>query len=246
MSIRHWQANSGGVVLTEKSVAVWRVSLDPGGALLEKLKAHLSADEHERAGRFYFENLRRRFVVARGALRVLLGQFSDSPPGNIDFDYAQHGKPYLAGSRLRFNLSHAHELALIAVALDREVGVDIEHVRPLEDAEAIARRFFSSAEVEQYLALPEMEQPRAFFNCWTRKEAYIKAIGDGLTFPLDQFEVSLAPGEAAILRAVYPQPEEVQRWKLADLEPGEAYIGAVIAEGQEWELRLYEFDFEIT
>jgi 4'-phosphopantetheinyl transferase len=136
-------------------------------------------------------------------------------------------------------------MALIAVAIGREVGVDLEHIRPLSDAEAIARRFFSPAETAALLSVPEYARIRAFFNCWTRKEAYIKAIGDGLTFPLDQFEVSLAPGEAAELQAVHPRPAEVQRWKMADLDAGEAYAGALVAEGRDWSLHCWQFSPDI-
>lgn len=225
------------------AVVLWRVGLELEEEAERRLEKMLSEEERARAGRFYFPHLSRRFIAAHSALRILAGMLAGLPPADVEFGYAQHGKPFLPGSPLRFNLSHAHELALIAFAHHREVGVDVEKRRHLPDGEAIARRFFSRAEVAAFLDTPAADRSTAFFNGWTRKEAYIKAIGDGLSYPLNQFEVTLKPGRPARLLAVHTNPDEVQRWKLDAVDPGPGYAGAVIAEGQDWELVQQDFRF---
>lgn len=224
-------------------VQLWRVPLTPPPQTITRISPLLSVDEQDRAGRFYFPYLRTRYIAGRAALRILLGTQLSIHPTAIQFAYTQHDKPYLPMSPLRFNVSHAEDLALIAVAPGREVGVDIEHTRSQIDEEQIARRFFSAAEVADYLAVPPDQRQQAFYNCWTRKEAYIKAIGEGLTFPLDRFRVTLAPGDAPRLVDVYTDPSEAARWKLLAIEPGEGFTGALIAEGQDWSLEAYAFSF---
>jgi 4'-phosphopantetheinyl transferase len=152
--------------------------------------------------------------------------------------------PDPCSSSLRFNLSHSHSLALYAITHQRELGVDLEFIRPEVVEEPIAERFFSAAEVAALRALPASIQPEAFFNCWTRKEAYIKARGEGLTIPLDAFEVSLAPEEPAALLSVNGDPAEAARWSLQALAPGPGYVAAVAVEGQDWQLRCWEWPLE--
>ena len=168
---------------------------------LPNLKQVLSADEHARAERFYFQKDRERFMVARGLLRTVLGRYLNQEPSQLRFCYSPYGKPALAtGSgrnTLRFNVSHSHGLALYAITCGRELGVDVELIRPELPDEEIAERFFSFQEVSGLRALPPNMRLEAFFNCWTLKEAYIKARGEGLSLPLDQFDVALVPGEAA-------------------------------------------------
>src|SRR5262249_48848883 len=197
----------------------------------------LTSDEQRRAERFYFPQDRQHFIAGRGILRVVLGKYLGREPHQLQFDYNLHGKPKLIGEkRLRFNLSHSHGLALYAVTWEREVGVDIEHVRPDFAGEAIAERFFSPNETAVLRSLPDHLRVAAFFNCWTRKEAYIKARGKGLAIPLDQFDVSLAPGEPAALLADRAAPPESQRWAMCCLAPGPGYAGAVAVEGHDWRL----------
>lgn len=217
-------------------VHVWRAALDPPAGLVRRLAQTLSADESERAGRFHFERDRRRFIVGRGVLRALLGRYLGLEPPQLRFGYGPQGKPHLADAletvdadALRFNLAHSHELALYAFTRGREIGVDLEHIRALPDAGQIAARFFSAGENAAWLALPESQRLEAFFNCWTRKEAYLKAGGDGLARPLDQFEVSLAPGEAVALR-VQGQVEETARWRLQAIDAADGYIAALAVE----------------
>jgi 4'-phosphopantetheinyl transferase len=238
-----WDFPRGFPPLPDDRVQVWRADLDQDTAVTARLRALLSADERARADRFYFSYLRAHYTLVRGALRLLLGGLSGLDPAGIKFDYAKHGKPYLAGSDLAFNVSHSGKRALIALAHSRRVGVDVERVRKLPDSEAVARRFFAPAEVAEYLAVPELQRVQAFYNAWTRKEAFIKAVGDGLSHPLDRFTVSLRPGEPARLRTIDTDAEAARRWKLVALDPGDGYAGALIAELPEWEPECRVFDF---
>jgi 4'-phosphopantetheinyl transferase len=191
----------------------------------------LSADERERAGRFAFERDRRRYIVARARLRQLLGERLGAAPESLQFVYKPHGKPALArcpGRRdLRFNVSHCGEVAAYAFAEGRAVGVDIEEIRELPDAEDIAMRFFSRRERAAYMRLPVRERPQGFFNCWTRKEAFIKALGSGLSCPLDSFDVSFAPGRPARILRVGRVAASRCGWTLRSFVPGPGLVGAV-------------------
>ena len=220
--------------LIDSSVTVWHVSLAEPPAVVARAAALLSADELARAARFHFDRDRKRFVLARAALRLILASRLNTKAETLRFVYSPAGKPSLApetaaagGELLAFNLSHSHELALVALAHGGEVGVDVEHHRPLPDLAAIARRFFSPREAECLLALPVDQQPAAFFRCWTRKEAYLKARGDGIAGGLDRFDVSFAPGEPPAVLRTLDDPAEAARWCLLDLIPGDNYAAAV-------------------
>lgn len=225
----------GTPYLPRENVHVWHLSLLQSQDSVSALAETLSPDEYQRAERFHFERDRRRFIVARGALRRILAGYLEMSPGQVEFSYAARGKPFLPTtinpSDLRFNLAHSHEMALFAFACRREVGIDIEYIHPLPDAAAIARRFFARSEYREWSHLPEEHQLVGFFNCWTRKEAYIKAIGDGLSKPLDQFEVSLAHAETSCLLRVADDPQEVDRWSLLPLPLAlEDYVAALAIE----------------
>lgn len=217
--------------LSTDDVHVWRIPLDVPPATLDRLASLVSGDERDRADRFYFDRDRNRFLAARGALRMILGSYLDSDPSLLSFHYGPRGKPSLAGSPLEFNLTHSAGLALCAVALGRRLGIDVEALRPLPDAAAIAERFFSDAERRALRSVTEAQRTLAFFQCWTRKEAYIKAIGEGLSMPLDRFDVSLLPGEPARLLAVAGDPDAPRRWTLHDLDPGPGLVAAIAVEG---------------
>jgi 4'-phosphopantetheinyl transferase len=223
--------------LAADEVHVWRIALAPPPAAFARLAARLSPDERRRAARFRFERDRRRFQVAHGALRELLAGYLDDEPERLGFIEGAHGKPVLAqphGAELRFNLSHSGELALCAVSHRREVGVDLEQVRELTDADALARRFFAEAESSALAALPAAERLPAFFRCWTRKEAYLKAVGAGLLQALDGFQVSLQPEAGPCDLNVRGRPEETSRWSLQGLDVAQGYAGAVVAERPAW------------
>jgi 4'-phosphopantetheinyl transferase len=217
--------------LDTAEVHLWIFELSAGPAALEYFRHRLSADEVSRADSFCFAHLRDSFVIAHGVLRCLLGAYLERKPEQISFCYNKQGKPRLADadSRLRFNLSHSGALAACAVALDCEVGVDIEQIHRMPDMFDIARRFFGADECADLESVADEEQEPAFFNCWTRKEAYIKAIGGGLSIPLDSFRVSLLPGHAA--RLLWNGENDAARWNIEAFDPGAGYRGAVAYNG---------------
>ena len=225
-------------------VHVWQAALDVPGSRLKDLELLLSADELARANRFRFRKDRQHFVVARGVLRGILGRYLGFPPETVQFRYGVAGKPALAepfGDELRFNLAHSFGLSLYAITRSREVGVDLEWIRDDFDGLAIAERFFSQQEVVTLRALPADQQPRAFFACWTRKEAYLKARGEGLSLALDQFDVSLAPDESAALLSTRDDPAEAARWSLHALELAPGFVAALAVEGQIQRLRCWHW-----
>jgi 4'-phosphopantetheinyl transferase len=178
-------------------------------------------------------------------LRDILSRYLGVPPSALVFRYSTYGKPALAAgfdaARVCFNISHSHEMALFAVTCEREIGVDIEHLGRDIHAEEIAEHFFSAHERASLRTLPAAAKHEAFFNCWTRKEAYIKAHGEGLSLPLDQFDVSLLPGEPAALLATRNDPWEARRWSLQALSPGSGYVAALAVEGQGWQLSCWHW-----
>jgi len=246
MSLEHlWRPPPPELTLSSAEVHVWRAALDPAVACVERLQLSLSADELHRAARFHFPRDRRRFIVARGVLRDILGRYLGVPSSALGFRYSAYGKPALAdvaaADGLRFNVSHSNEMALFAVTQGREVGVDIEYVRAEIACEEIAEHFFSARERASLRALPAEVKHQAFFNCWTRKEAFIKAHGEGLSLPLDQFDVSLAPGEPVALLATRSDPQEVLRWSLQAVSPGPGYAAALAVEGQGWHFTCWQW-----
>jgi 4'-phosphopantetheinyl transferase len=227
-------------------VHVWRASLNHPQNRLQQLRGTLSADEAERAARFHFERDRQHFIAARGLLREILSRYLKLSPDDLRFKYTSYGKPYLTdecgGAWLRFNVSHSGELALYALSRERELGVDIEQLRTDIEHQQIASQFFSEQEIAALHALPTDLQHEAFFLCWTRKEAYIKGIGEGLSLPLHSFDVSLTPGAPAALLAVRGDAQEAARWTLQALEPGSGYRAALVAEGRDWQLKCWQWD----
>ncbi len=222
---------------------VWRAGLEPGAQTLRRRRELLSTDERERADRFYFQRDREHFVAARGGLREILGRYTGASPQSLRFSYDHYGKPSLSGEAggtpLRFNVSHSGGVALYAVTVGRAVGVDVERVREDFAGLDIAKNFFSPHEVAALSELPAEHLATAFFDCWTRKEAYIKARGLGLSHPLHLFTVSLTPGRPAALLRTDDDPEEAARWSLVELFPGEGYRGALAFEGELSSLRCW-------
>jgi 4'-phosphopantetheinyl transferase len=214
-------------------VDVWYVDLAVDAATVARHAAGLTEEERARAGRFKFEPDTRRFVLARAALRSVLGGYLGMAPATLEFLFGDHGKPALAGAHaaLGFNLSHSGEMALVAVGWERAVGVDVEQWRELSDLDALARRVFAPPERAVLGALAEAERPPAFFRCWTRKEAFIKATGRGLAQPLDRFVVSITATERARFLDIEGDPAALARWTLHDLRVPAGYAGALVAEG---------------
>jgi 4'-phosphopantetheinyl transferase len=234
-------------MIPSNEVHIWSARLDQSAETVAHMRLLLSADELERADRFHFDRDYEHFITARGLLRTILATYLNEEPARICFSYSAFGKPSLAmnSSSLRFNLSHSHGHCLVAVACDREVGVDIEMLRDDVAHEQIAERFFSPREASKFRALPKELSVAAFFNCWTRKEAYVKACGTGLSLGLDQFDVSFVPGEPALLEYVQA-PMNLSSWSLSDIQAGDGYAAAVVVEGSALSVRNREWPLPIV
>jgi 4'-phosphopantetheinyl transferase len=230
-------------ILLSNEVHVWRAVRVQVWRQLEDFYRLLSTDEKGRADKFYFDKDREHFIVSRGMLRRILGLYLERDPKQLRFCYNSYGKPFLEslGGNLRFNLSHSQGIVLLAIAGEREVGIDVEQIRSQVIDESIAERFFSAYEVATLRELPFQQQAEAFFNCWTRKEAYIKARGEGLSCPLHSFDVSLKPGEPAVLLATRVGPQEITRWQFVELSPGVNFKAALVAERQDWQPKCWQW-----
>lgn len=242
----HWSPAPDPLDLAPHRVDVWRVRVGLDDEVRSLLEATLSEDERERAGRFHFPVDRERFIASHGCLRDVLGRYLQCQPQELAFSKGEHGKPCLVPEQgIEFNLAHSGDFALIAVGRGRRVGVDVERVRAGISSNVIARQYFSKAEVADLESLPLEQRETAFFTCWTRKEAYIKAQGRGLSLPLESFDVSLLPGQPAVLRATRPDPQEAQRWTLLSLEADPGYGAALAVEAapeqDELEYRLWDW-----
>lgn len=232
--------------LDADEVQVWQVGLQQAPATIDHLHALLDADERQRAARFHFPADQRRYIVGRGTLRLLLGHYLQTPPAQLTFTYNAYGKPELAtgpgAPLLPFNLSHSGEFALYAITRQRGVGIDIEFMRPDIVYQELARYVFSPYEQAILAALPVTEQLAAFYRGWTRKEAFIKARGMGLSLPLEQFDVTLQADVPPRLLATRDDPQEAGRWGLCDLPCPPGYAAALVVAGQGWRTTLWNAD----
>ncbi len=219
------------LVLSQHDVHVWQVNLNVPTPQHRSLETLLSPDECQRAERYRFDRDRNWFVVARATLRTILSEYLGTDPRELQFATGSHGKPSLAttsvGGMVQFNLSHSHGKALYAIALGREVGIDLECIRPVE-ADKLAQRFFSDREYQTLASLSPEQQQRQFFQYWTCKEAYLKATGDGLT-QLQQVEIALDPPR---IHSIDDNPFLASRWSLQPLDCGSDYAAALVVEGR--------------
>src|SRR5215208_181776 len=245
MEIYHSEASSlRSLSLDDKEVHIWQVSLRQPPELLQQLRQILSGDEAARAARFHFPHDREAFIVARGILRYLLTWYLHAEPQQLTFGYEQAGKPFLSGdfaNQVFFNLSHSHNMAFYAISDQPKIGIDLEYIRPIIDMEQIAVNNFSVNENAQLRSLPHSMALDGFFNCWTRKEAYVKAIGNGISHPLQDFDVSLMPGEPARLLSISGSEAEAARWTMSDLKPPAGYAAAVVVEGSDYSILQHEW-----
>jgi 4'-phosphopantetheinyl transferase len=248
MQKANWSSPTGILELNPHVVDIWRVPIDIAEESGKVLESTLSKSEVERAAHFHFAADRDRFIVSHGCLRDILGRYLHCQPHQINFSSNDYGKPALREGQLEFNLSHSADFALIAIAQQRRVGIDLERIRKGISSHVIARQYFSKAEVAESEALPIEQREVAFFLCWTRKEAYSKAQGLGLSLPLESFDVSLSPNEPAILRATRPEAEETAHWTLLSLEVDSRYAAAVAVEhdsqrqkNQNLEFRMWQW-----
>lgn len=241
-----WPPRPDSLLLNENEVHVWRASLRREASKTLDLLQILSEDERRKAARFCLQEIREQFIVGRAILRGILGRYLQVDPERLQFNYGPYGKPAVApefgGEGISFNMSDSHGLAIYAVARRRQVGIDLERMRSDVPCERMAKRFFAETEFKALLALPADQRQEGFFNCWTRKEAYLKAIGKGLSFPLKNVVVSLAPCEPAAILSIQSDPEQARHWSLVALHPDPAYSAALAAEGRECQLRFCQWN----
>jgi 4'-phosphopantetheinyl transferase len=239
-----WATGLSRTALPAEAIHIWRIKLVQPAQVIAHYSAILSSDETIRAAKFHFQRDRDRYVIAHGALRSLLGSYLKLDGSALHFQYSRHGKPQLAdiGSELKFNLSHSGNFALLAISSKRNVGIDIEAIRPHFAVHEIAKRYFSLAEVAKFRDLPPRQRSGAFFDCWTRKEAYVKARGQGLSIPLDSFDVAFAPGEIPALLRTTPDQSDVFRWSLHALPAIAGYKAALAVEGQGRDLECWDWE----
>lgn len=242
---RGWHRPPASLALNGETVHVWRIDLAIPPPLVTRLHRLLSNKEKERAARMRAPGADRRFVVSHGATRAILARYLTRPPEEIDFLTGAGGKPYLAlppgAPALCFNLSHSADLALCAVAMDRDLGVDVERIRPVADWPQIAARYFSPNENEALLALSDEAALMAFFQGWTGKEAYTKALGRGISRQWSQFTVSLAPDTLTELPPVETEADGKDVFTLRPLAPAPGYVAAVAARGTGWRLDCWHW-----
>ena len=222
-------------MLPANQVDIWKIHLD-GQKDVSRESRLLSTDEALRAERFLFEKHKIRFIRTRAFVRQILGGYVSVEPAQLTFSYGANGKPEFSREMqchgINFNLSHSEGLALLAITRGLALGVDIEQVNPNFSGQEIAERYFSANEVKLLGGLPEAVRTQAFFSCWTRKEAYIKALGMGLSVPLDSFEVGFSPGGPKHILGPQDDSGEVSRWSIYDIEAAEGYKAALVVEGE--------------
>ena len=240
-----WRLPPTSLFLNDDEVQVWRACLDVAPDRIAALRHTLASDERMRAESFHFPIDRTRSIVARGLLRAIIARYLDREAGALSFQYNAFGKPSLPDEPgrdgIRFNVSHADNIALYALTRCRAVGVDIEQVRVNMAREQIAERFFSAREVAALRALKPGMQDAAFFACWTRKEAYKKARGEGISVGLDQFDVSVAPNAPPAILASREDDEAHPVWSLHHLTPAPGYVGAVAVQGVPCQLTCWQW-----
>jgi 4'-phosphopantetheinyl transferase len=234
--------------LLSDEIHLWEFPLAISGSAIAGCRDLLSDDELTRAARFRFEKDSSKFIAARSSLRAILSGYTNLPAKDLRFAYTKYGKPSLAPnpsdlhpSDLRFNLSHAGERGILGVVRGREIGVDIEAMRENVECEQLAERFFSEHERQTLRSLPSDQKIRAFFRCWTCKEALLKAEGVGLSRSLDSFDIDMSSSPAQIL-ATRPDPAEAGRWRLFELEAPSGYAAAVVVEGTVEAIRVFQFE----
>lgn len=246
-----WLDPPGSLSLGIDEVHVWRATLEMQQSQSAFMKSILSDDELSRSVKLHFQKDRDHFVAARGLLRVILGAYLDIGPKELRFSYGPFGKPFLAegtpGKRIRFNVSHSQGLALLAVAHDREIGVDLEHLLPYHLVRDIAEQFFSRQEVEVLNALPEHLRPKMFFTLWTRKEAYIKALGEGFSADTGCIDFLLRRNCAGVSKTD-GGCSNGKPWQLEDLAVSPDFAAAIAVAGHGWRLKCLRShnDFDVA
>lgn len=237
-----WNKPPDKLSVNTGEVHLWQVDLLEPPRPLRYYMAIISEEEAARAARFYFEKDRHQFIVGRAVLRELLGRYLSLDPASIDFKFSDFGKPAFPNpAGIQFNISHSGGMALMGFTQTAEIGVDLEKIKPDLEIEQIASRFFAIKEKAALLQQPVHRQAASFYQCWTSKEAFIKAHGQGLSLPLDQFEVEVHPDKPAALKAVHWDPKLVENWDLYGFIPKEHFVGAVVCDRKIENVRFFTF-----
>ena len=237
---KYWSPDE--MQLSSEAVHVWCVAVEPLAGQVPELAKLLSNDERSRANAFVNARDRERFIISHGILRLLIGCYLEVAPDKVQFSQGSHKKPCLGGhyasSGLQFNLSHSQSYALFAFSRHRQVGVDIEYIRPLPDMEQIAANTFSPQENLELDKLPPEQRLSAFYDYWTRKEAFVKALGKGLYYPLNRFSVSISPEKQNCYLMLDDNPADASRWAIMGLKVSGNYAAALAVEGHDWQLTV--------
>ncbi|HEX4265668.1 MAG TPA: 4'-phosphopantetheinyl transferase superfamily protein [Verrucomicrobiae bacterium] len=240
-----WPARAGAPPPAGSEIHVWATTLSVPAETISEFATTLSSDEVARAGKFKFEKHRNRYIAGRGALRKILGQYLQTPSADLRFTQSTNGKPVLAedfaSAGIHFNLAHSDDLALVAVTRLGAVGVDVERIRPVKEMDHLVARFFSPSENEAFQKVSENEKPAAFFNLWTRKEALLKATGEGITRSLSLVEVSFLPDKPAQLLAISGNAIKAASWSLRELSPATGFTGAIAIEAPEVNVQCWKW-----
>jgi 4'-phosphopantetheinyl transferase len=241
-----WEVPLANPNFSKMDVHIWRADLDLADSSVREFQGMLSLDERRRADRFHFERDKKRYIAGVGILRSILGRYLNVKPSELQFSYGEHGKPRLSnafGNRIiHFNMSHSKGLALYGFSREHEIGVDVECVRDIPEMDQIVEEFFSSMEIEAFRSMTKTQRKEAFFIGWTRKEAFIKAVGGGLSQTLDRFEVSLVPGEPVRLVGIEDDSREASRWSIQGLKPAPNYEGAFAVKSHVFERKCWRWE----
>ena len=238
-----WEHPSGELELSADYIDIWRANLKLPFMEAAQFQGLLSREEQDRAARYKSDKRHKQFIVSRGLLRMLIGRYLDINPAGFDFSYTSHQKPFLPvaalGVPITFNITHSHNMILVALSLNRNIGIDAEYIRHNVEFRKLGKRFFSRQESVALEAYGNSDLPAAFFACWTRKEAFVKAIGDGIAFGLGDFSVSVDPYDNMVGLQIEPEMSGSDVWSIMNLEAGGDYAAAVAASGGKFKLRLW-------
>jgi 4'-phosphopantetheinyl transferase len=245
-----WKTPTGDFSLSKKDIHLWRADLSLPDRSIQQFNQILSNDEKMKAERFHFEKDRKKFIIGVGILRTILGCYIGVEPCELRFCFGKHGKPGLSDAfgnkKIHFNMSHSEDLALYGFTRDHEIGLDIEFIRDIPEMDKIAEQFFSIKENDVLRSLPDNKKKEAFFNCWTRKEAFIKAIGEGLSYPLSKLAVSLTPDEPSRVLTIDEDSERASKWFMWSLRPALGFTAAFAIQGHDWRLHFWQWPGQPT
>lgn len=240
-----WQPNPSSFRIANSEIHIWRAFTLKDSTTDESVLDVLSSDEFARAERFHKKDDANRFIQQRTTLRWILGWYLGMHPGNVHFDYTPLGKPKLHKptnkQNLDFNITHSGEIMLVALTTGQNVGIDAERIRPMFDMKRMIELYFSPSEIEQLASYSESNRMAAFFCVWTRKEAVLKAIGEGLQLPLDKIEVSCDPEETRLSLMIPAELRSPSDYQLFSFQPADSYVAALAAEGENWNVRSFQY-----